>query len=61
MTEFCFAKHTIFLVVVFPKLWDKSYIFLCGDNSTEYSYEVFMLEKLVFMEKSENWYSYLHL
>ena len=36
-------------------------IFLCGDNSTEYGYEIFMVEKLVFMEKLENLYSYLHL
>ena len=58
---FRFARHKMFVVIVFSINYGIKVKFLCGDNSTEYGYEAFMLEKLVFMEKLENLYSYLYL
>ena len=40
---FRFAQHKMFVVLVFP--------LLRGDDNTEYDYEVFMLENLVFNGK----------
>ena len=58
---FRFARHKMFVVIVFSINYGINVKFLCGDNSTEYGYEAFMLEKLVFMEKLENLYSYFHM
>ena len=58
---FRLAQHKIFVVFSFPVNYGINVISLCGDNSTEYDYEDFMLENSAFMEKLENLFSYLYL
>ena len=54
-------QHKIFIGFSFPLNDGLKVISVCGDNSTEYDYEGFMLEKLVFTEKLENLLYYLNL
>ena len=52
-------QHKIFIGFSFPLNYGLKVISVCGDNSTEYDYEGFMLENLPFMEKLENLFSSL--
>ena len=54
---FRLAQQKMFIVFSFPVNYGIKVISLCGDNSTEYDYEGFTLENLVFMEKLENLFS----
>ena len=58
---FRLAQHKIFAVFSFPLNYGIKVTSVCGDNSTEYDYEGFMLKNLVFMEKLEYLFSYLYL
>ena len=58
---FRLPQHKIFVDFSFTVNYGIKVIPVCGDNSTEYDYEGFMLENLVFMEKLENLFSYLYL
>ena len=57
---FRLAQHKIFEVFSSPVNYGIKVISVCGDNSTEYDYEGFMLKDLVFMEKLDIFFSYLY-